>query len=144
MNLGRYPELTFTSWFKPMAGTGTSGRIFDFGNGQQMDNIILSRSWDSGNDQICMSVVRDGTLYTQRAVHGSWVCLCLYVFCMAVRLAFYQSISLSVCLHVCLYIHVSSDCESGPCIRRGLYMAHGYVYACMFFVSAFLYAPVSV
>ena len=52
--------MTFAFWFKPTGTSGSSARIFDFGNGQASDNIIFWKNGTTDNPRVAL--YRGGTL----------------------------------------------------------------------------------
>jgi hypothetical protein len=60
VNLGQYPALTFAAWYKPATGFGTYARVFDFGNGEGIDNILVARQGTSTSLEF--SLIRSGSL----------------------------------------------------------------------------------
>ena len=70
MNLGQYPALTFSVWFKPGVGSGANARLFDFGNGRLQNNIVSSRSKTS--DAMDLYVIRGSSVNSYATAAGTW------------------------------------------------------------------------
>jgi hypothetical protein len=51
-NFGQHRQLTFSMWYQPLAGSGSYARLFDFGNGQDKDNIILTRHQETSRTEV--------------------------------------------------------------------------------------------
>ncbi len=58
INLGQYPALTFSLWFKPAAASGSYARLVDFHNSLDGDGIAMGRN--ALSNSMVFAVVRDG------------------------------------------------------------------------------------
>jgi hypothetical protein len=71
-NFGIYPALSFSMWFKPLAASGPSAHLLDFGNGNMMDNIAFGRA-EATQKMVFYIVAPNGSPVSWTSEDDEWV-----------------------------------------------------------------------